>query len=184
MSDTHRHFQLQWRGARNNTGTEGTQSTHVLVRNDMGDVLQDQLSPPAVLVKFLEEHPRLEIPSGERQTDVVTKTWKVFLVQGWQCRACGRVWLPSTFGNLMGYIHTCSSLCAWSVAVLVAPQQREWLGPRLSGPQSPARQSLRGPALLSELQPFPEIPQVTDGNVDMLLSSVSVTGLPSPPPHT
>lgn len=35
----------------------------------MRDVLQDQLSPPAVLVKFLEEHPRLEIPSGDRQTD-------------------------------------------------------------------------------------------------------------------
>lgn len=57
----------------------------------MGDVLQDQLSPPAVLVKFLEQHPRLEIPSGERQTGVVTKT-----------RARGRVWLPPTSGNLMG----------------------------------------------------------------------------------
>lgn len=83
-------------------GTEGTESTHVLVRNDVGDVLQDQLSPPAVLVKFLEQHPRLEIPSGERQTDVVTKTRKVFLAQGWQCRARGRVWLPPTSGNLMG----------------------------------------------------------------------------------
>lgn len=102
MSDTHRYSQSQWRGATNNTGTEGTESTHVLVRNDMGDVLQDQLSPPAVLVKFLEEHPRLEIPSGDRQTDVITKTRKVFLVQGWQCRTCGQVWLSPTCGNLMG----------------------------------------------------------------------------------
>lgn len=37
-------------------------ATHVFVRNDMWDVLQDQLGPLSVLVKFLEEHTRLEIP--------------------------------------------------------------------------------------------------------------------------
>lgn len=46
----------------------GTGSTHVLVRHDVGDVLQDQLSPLAVLVKLLEEHSRLEIPSGDRHS--------------------------------------------------------------------------------------------------------------------
>lgn len=33
----------------------------------MGDVLQDQLSPLSVPVKFLEEHTGLEIPAGEMQ---------------------------------------------------------------------------------------------------------------------
>lgn len=37
-------------------------ATHVFVRNDMRDVLQDQLCPFSVLVKFLEQHTRLEIP--------------------------------------------------------------------------------------------------------------------------
>lgn len=44
--------------------TRGT--THVLVGHDVGDVLQDQLRPLAVLVQLLEEHTRLEIPSGDR----------------------------------------------------------------------------------------------------------------------
>lgn len=48
------------------TQGRGAESTHVLVRHDVGDVQQDQLSPLAVLVKFLEEHARLEIPSGDR----------------------------------------------------------------------------------------------------------------------
>lgn len=37
-------------------------ATHVFVRNDVRDVLQDQLGPLSVLVQFLEEHARFEIP--------------------------------------------------------------------------------------------------------------------------
>lgn len=37
-------------------------ATHVFVRNDVRDVLQDQLGPLPVLVQFLEEHTRFEIP--------------------------------------------------------------------------------------------------------------------------
>lgn len=42
-------------------------TTHVLVGHDVGDVLQDQLRPLAVLVQLLEEHTRLEVPSGDRR---------------------------------------------------------------------------------------------------------------------
>lgn len=60
------HPQRVWvtnaRGARGHE--RGT--THVLVGHDVGDVLQDQLRPLAVLVQLLEEHTRLEIPSGDR----------------------------------------------------------------------------------------------------------------------
>lgn len=42
--------------------TPALSATHVFVRNDVRDVLQDQLSPFSVLVKFLEEHARFEIP--------------------------------------------------------------------------------------------------------------------------
>lgn len=62
----HRHFQANRRGARDHTGTLGAVSTHVLMRNNMGNVLQDQLSPLAVLVQLLEEYSWLEVPSGER----------------------------------------------------------------------------------------------------------------------
>lgn len=37
-------------------------TTHVFVRNDMRDVLQDQLGAFSVLFEFLEEHIRFEIP--------------------------------------------------------------------------------------------------------------------------
>lgn len=42
-------------------------ATHVFVRDDMRDVLQDQLGPLPVLVQFLEEHTRFEIPSEEEK---------------------------------------------------------------------------------------------------------------------
>ena len=41
-------------------------ATYVFVRNDVWDVLQDQLGPLSVLVKFLEEHAGLEIPAEQR----------------------------------------------------------------------------------------------------------------------
>ena len=41
-------------------------ATHVFVGNDMRDVLQDQLRPSSVLVQFLEEHARFEVPAEER----------------------------------------------------------------------------------------------------------------------
>ena len=42
-----------------------SRATYVFVRNDMWDVLQDQLGPLSVLVKFLEEHAGLEIPAEQ-----------------------------------------------------------------------------------------------------------------------
>lgn len=55
-------------GARGHVRGTGAGPTHVLVRHDVGDVLQDQLSPLAVLVELLEEDARLEVPSGDRHT--------------------------------------------------------------------------------------------------------------------
>lgn len=49
-------------------------ATHVFVRNDVRDVLQDQLGPLPVLVQFLEEHTRFEIPYKERHGVGVMKT--------------------------------------------------------------------------------------------------------------
>lgn len=40
--------------------------THVLVRNDVRDVLQDQLGPLPVLVEFLVEHTGFEIPGEDK----------------------------------------------------------------------------------------------------------------------
>lgn len=40
--------------------------THVLVGNDVWDVLQEQLGSFLVLVQFLEEHAGLEVPYKER----------------------------------------------------------------------------------------------------------------------
>lgn len=50
-------------GTERHTGARPALSaTHVFVRNDVRDVLQDQLGPLSVLVQFLEEHTRFEIP--------------------------------------------------------------------------------------------------------------------------
>lgn len=43
--------------------------THIFVGDDVGDVLQEQLSPFPVLVQLLEEHTGFEIPS-KRKTRV------------------------------------------------------------------------------------------------------------------
>lgn len=57
-------------------------ATHVFVGNDMRDILQDQLGPFPVLVQFLEEHARFEIPSEERHGFGVITTRKPFSSAG------------------------------------------------------------------------------------------------------
>lgn len=44
------------------TRSPALSATHVFVRDDVRDVLQDQLCPFPVLVQFLEEHTGFEIP--------------------------------------------------------------------------------------------------------------------------
>lgn len=76
----------------------------------MGDVLQEQLSPLAVLVEFLEEHSRLEIPSGETQ-EWSPKPEKPFLGQAGSA-GHSQAWCPPAHplvDVLWAHSHACSS---------------------------------------------------------------------------